>query len=129
MKYKITLGNKTYEIEVEKGEATLLSEYAAATAVAAPVAPAAAPVAAPAAPAATPVAAGSGKAFPSPLPGAVLSVKAQVGQTVKKGEVILVIEAMKMENEIASPSDGKVVAILATKGQQVSVGTPLFEIA
>jgi biotin carboxyl carrier protein len=87
---------------------------------------AAAPVAAaPAAPAAP---AGSGNAVPSPLPGTVVEVKATVGQTVKRGDVVMLIEAMKMENEISAPTDGKIVSILVQKGSKVEQGTPIFEI-
>ena len=127
MKYKVKLNGKIYEVEVEKGNAELLSEY---DAISAPVAaPAAAPVAtAPAAaPAAAPVA--SGNATPSPLPGMVVAVKKNVGDKVKAGEVVMLIEAMKMENEITATKDGTLVAVLAPKGTQVQVGTALFEIA
>jgi len=127
MKYKVKLNGKIYEVEVEKGNAELLSEYDAISApVAAPSAPiAAAPTAAPAAPAPT----ASGNATPSPLPGVVVSVKKNVGDKVKAGEVVMLIEAMKMENEITATKDGTLVAVLAPKGTQVQVGTALFEIA
>ena len=127
MKYKVKLNGKIYEVEVEKGNAELLSEY---DAISAPVAaPAAAPVAA--TPAAAPVAApvASGNATPSPLPGMVVAVKKNVGDKVKVGEVVMLIEAMKMENEITATKDGTLVAVLAPKGTQVQVGTALFEIA
>ena len=127
MKYKVKLNGKIYEVEVEKGNAELLSEYDAISApAAAPVAasvPVAAPAAAPAAPAA------SGNATPSPLPGMVVAVKKNVGDKVKAGEVVMLIEAMKMENEITASKDGTLVAVLAPKGTQVQVGTALFEIA
>ena len=127
MKYKVKLNGKIYEVEVEKGNAELLSEYDAISAPAAvPVAasvPVGAPAAAPAAPAA------SGNATPSPLPGMVVAVKKNVGDKVKAGEVVMLIEAMKMENEITASKDGTLVAVLAPKGTQVQVGTALFEIA
>ena len=127
MKYKVKLNGKIYEVEVEKGNAELLSEYDAIYApAAAPAASAAAP--APAA-AAAPVAAASGNATPSPLPGVVVAVKKNVGDKVKAGEVVMLIEAMKMENEITATKDGTLVAVLAPKGTQVQVGTALFEIA
>ena len=133
MKYKVKLNGKIYEVEVEKGNAELLSEYdaisapvAAAPVAAAPVA--AAPVASAPAPAAAAPAA-SGNATPSPLPGVVVAVKKNVGDKVKAGEVIMLIEAMKMENEITATKDGTLVAVLAQKGTQVQVGTALFEIA
>ena len=122
MKYRIKLNEKVYEVEVEKGEAQLLKEYDAVSAPAAAPAPVAA---APAAPAAS---AGSGNAVPSPLPGTVVEVKATVGQTVKRGDVVMLIEAMKMENEISAPTDGKIVSILVQKGSKVEQGTPIFEI-
>ena len=128
MKYKVKLNGKIYEVEVEKGNAELLSEYdAIAAPVAAPAASAPA-AAAPAAPAAAAPAA-SGNATPSPLPGVVVAVKKNVGDKVKAGEVVMLIEAMKMENEITATKDGTLVAILAPKGTQVQVGTGLFEIA
>ena len=127
MKYKVKLNGKIYEVEVEKGNAELLAEYDAISA------PAAAPVVTaptPAAPAAVaPIPAASGNATPSPLPGMVVAVKKNVGDKVKAGEVVMLIEAMKMENEISATKDGTLVAVLAPKGTQVQVGTPLFEIA
>lgn len=127
MKYKVKLNGKIYEVEVEKGNAELLSEY---DAISAPAAAPAAPAAAPApATAAAPAPAASGNATPSPLPGVVVAVKKNVGDKVKAGEVVMLIEAMKMENEITATKDGTLVAILAPKGTQVQVGTGLFEIA
>ena len=133
MKYKVTLNGKTYEVEVEKGEVVLLKEYEAA----APAAPVAAPVAtapaAPAAPAAAPAAAsvqlGAGTAVNAPLPGTVLQIKASVGQAVKAGETVMIIEAMKMENEIVAPRDGKITSVVVQKGAAVNAGDPLFTIA
>ena len=128
MKYKVKLNGKIYEVEVEKGNAELLSEYDAIAAPAAAPAASAPAAAAPAAPAAAAPAA-SGNATPSPLPGVVVAVKKNVGDKVKAGEVVMLIEAMKMENEITATKDGTLVAILAPKGTQVQVGTGLFEIA
>lgn len=127
MKYKVKLNGKIYEVEVEKGNAELLSEYDAISAPAAAPTAAPAPVAAPAAAPAAPAA--SGNATPSPLPGMVVAVKKNVGDKVKAGEVVMLIEAMKMENEITASKDGTLVAVLAPKGTQVQVGTALFEIA
>ena len=129
MKYKITLKGKTYEIEVEKGQAMLLKEYEAM----APKAPEAAPApvaqaAAPAPVAAAPAAAASANAVPSPLPGTVVNVKIAVGQTVKQDEVVMIIEAMKMENEVSAPKAGKITNIYVQKGTAVQTGTPLFDI-
>ena len=129
MKYKITLKGRVYEVEVEHGEAMLLDEYEAKApvkpAAAAPApAPAAAPV--PAAPAAGPVSAGT--KVDSPLPGNVLDVKVSVGQAVKAGDVLVIIEAMKMENEVAAPCDGVVKQIVANKGAVVATGDTLLVI-
>lgn len=129
MKYKVTLKGVTYEVEVEKGEAMIVDEYAAYA-----PAPAAAPVvsAAPAAPvAAAPAvsaAPAAGTPVTSPLPGNVLSVKVGVGQAVKAGELLVLIEAMKMENEVLAPCDGVVKEIRAAKGAVVATGDTLLVI-
>ena len=122
MKYKVTLNGRTYEVEVEAGKAMLLAEYEASAPAAAPVA--AAPVAA-AAPAAAPVVAGSGDTVSAPMPGTVLKVNVTVGQKVKAGDVLCVLEAMKMENEIKAPVDGTVTAVAAAKGASVETGAAL----
>lgn len=129
MKYNVTLKNKVYEVEVERGEAILVNiadvQVAAPAAVAAPVA--AAPVAA-----AAPAAAGparAGEAVTSPMPGTVLNVKVNVGDMVKAGQVLVVLEAMKMENDIPAPRDGKVAQIIAAKGATVDTGAPLLTLA
>ena len=124
MKYKITLKGRTYEVEVQRGEAMLLDEYDAAAPVpAAPAAPAAA-TAAPAA--AAPVSAGT--KVEAPLPGNVLNVKVSVGQAVKAGDLLVIIEAMKMENEVAAPCDGVVKQIVTSKGAVVATGDTLLVI-
>ena len=130
MKYKVTLNGRTYEVEVEAGKAMLLDEYEA-IAPAAPAAPAAAPVAA--APAAAPAAAapavtGAGEAVTAPMPGTILKVNVKVGDAVKAGTVLGVLEAMKMENEIMAPKAGTVTQVLATKGGSVDTGAPLVVI-
>ena len=133
MKYKVTLKGVTYEVEVEKGEAMIVDEYAAyAPAPAAPIAAApvvsatpAAPVAAAPAVSAAPAA---GTPVTSPLPGNVLSVKVGVGQAVKAGELLVLIEAMKMENEVLAPCDGVVKEIRASKGAVVATGDTLLVI-
>ena len=129
MKYKITLNNRVYEVVVEAGKAMLLDEYEAI----APSAPAAAPVAAPvaAAPAAAPAApaiTGSGEAVKAPMPGTILKVNVTNGQAVKEGQVLLVLEAMKMENEIMAPKDGTITAVAVQKGASVDTGAPLVVI-
>lgn len=128
MKYKITLKGKTYEIEVEKGQAMLLKEYEAMAPKAPEAAPAPVAVASAPAPVAAPQAAASANAVPSPLPGTVVNVKIAVGQTVKQDEVVMIIEAMKMENEVSAPKAGKITNIYVQKGTAVQTGTPLFDI-
>ena len=130
MKYKVTLNGRTYEVEVEVGKAMPLSEYEAiAPAPAAPAAPTAAP-AAPAAPAAAaaPVVTGSGEAVNAPMPGNILKVNVKTGDAVKSGTVLVVLEAMKMENEIMAPKDGTVTQVLVSKGSTVDTGAPLVVI-
>ena len=130
MKYKVTLNGRTYEVEVEAGKAMCVAEYeafvpaaapAAAPVAAAPVA--AAPAAAPAAPAAAaPVA---GEAVTAPMPGNILKVNVSVGQAVKEGDLLLVLEAMKMENEIFAPCNGTVAQVLVSKGSTVDTGATM----
>lgn len=129
MKYKVTLNNRVYEVEVEQGEAMLVNEYElAAPAVAAPAAPAA-PVAA--APAAAPAAGAlaAGEVITSPMPGNILKINVAQGQKVNEGDVLIVLEAMKMENEISATKSGTVAQISVTKGAVVETGTPLVVIA
>ena len=129
MKYKVTLNNRVYEVEVEAGEAMLIDEYEAlAPAAPAPVA-AAAPiaVAAPSAPAAAALAAG--EAVKSPMPGNILKINVSEGQKVNEGDVLLILEAMKMENEVTAIKSGTVAQIAVSKGQVVETGTPLVVIA
>ena len=130
MKYKVTLNNRVYEVEVELGEAMLTDEYElAAPAAAAPAAPAAAPAAA-----AVPVAApadglAAGEVVKSPMPGNILKINVTQGQKVNEGDVIMILEAMKMENEIVATRSGTIAQIAVTKGAVVETGTPLAVIA
>ncbi len=125
MKYKVTLNGRTYEVEVEAGKAMLLDEYEAFTP--APPAPAAAPAAAPApAVPAAPAVTAAGETVASPMPGTVLRVEVTQGAAVKSGQLLLVLEAMKMENEILAPHDGTVAQIVAQKGATVETGSPLI---
>ena len=126
MKYKITLKGRTYEVEVEAGKAMLLSEYEAIVPTAAPAAPVAeaAPAAAPAAPAA-PAVTGAGEAVNAPMPGTILKVNVQNGQAVKEGDLLVVLEAMKMENEIFAPKSGTVAQVLVQKGSTVDTGATM----
>lgn len=129
MKYKVRLNKKIYEVEVEKGEAILLDEYEAVAPTAAPTTPVAVNTAAPVAAQAPVGTAASASAVKSPLPGTVLDVKVSVGQTVKKGDVVMLIEAMKMENEINASKDGKITNVYVAKGAKVEQGSPLFDLA
>lgn len=117
--YRITVNGTAYDVAVEE-----LGAGAAPAPVAAPVA--AAPAAAAPAPAA-PVASGSAGAVKvsAPMPGKILAVKANVGQAVKKGDVVMVLEAMKMENEIVAPEDGTVASIDVAVGDSVESGDTL----
>lgn len=120
-KFLITVNGQTYEVDVEKvgGAAP-----AAAPAVAPKAAPVAAPAAAPApvaAPAAAPVAAGA-KTVNAPMPGKIMSVNVKAGDSVKSGDVLLILEAMKMQNEIMAPADGKVADVRVSAGQSVATG-------
>ncbi len=130
MKYNVTLNGKIYEVDVTESDAVVTGVTQVPVAVAAPaVAPvAAAPVAAPAvapveAPAATPAVApvsADGTQVKAPMPGTILAVKKNVGEAVKAGDVIVVLEAMKMENDIVAPCDGTVKSINAPKGSTVN---------
>ena len=114
MKYKVTLNGRTYEVEVEAGKAMCVAEYEAF--VPAAPAPAAAPVAA------APVA---GEAVTAPMPGNILKVAVSAGQAVKEGDLLVVLEAMKMENEIFAPKDGTVAQVLVSKGSTVDTGATM----
>ena len=108
-KYKVNVNGTAYEVEIEEMTG----------------APAAAPVAAaPAAPAAS----GVGESITSPMPGNILAVNVAAGDMVKKGQVLMVLEAMKMENEIMAPHDGKVTAVAVIKGAAVESGALLCTI-
>jgi len=128
MKYKITLNGRTYEVEVEAGKAMLLDEYEAIAPAAPAAAPVAAPVAAPAAAPAAPAVTGAGDAVTAPMPGTILKVNVQNGQAVKEGQVLCVLEAMKMENEILASKNGTVTQVLVQKGSSVNTGDALVVI-
>jgi len=130
MKYKVTLNGRTYEVEVEAGQAMLTDEYEAfAPAAPAPAAPAAAaPAAAPAAPAA-PAVTVAGEPVNAPMPGTILRVEVAQGTAVKAGQLLVVLEAMKMENEILAPKDGTVAQVVVQKGSHVETGSPLIVLA
>lgn len=126
MKYRVTLNNRVYEVEVEAGEAVLLDEYEA-TLPQSP-APAAAAEAAPK-PQQSASVSFDGDVVKAPMPGTVLKIAIAVGQKVSEGDTLLTIEAMKMENEVASDKSGTVSKILVQKGQTLETGTPLAVIS
>lgn len=121
--YTITVNGNVYDVTVEEG---VSSAPVAGTTPAARTTPVPALKAAPAAPAAAAPAAAAGSVLISaPMPGKILGVKASVGQAVKKGEVVAVLEAMKMENEIVAPSDGTVASVNVSTGDAVVAGATL----
>ncbi len=127
-KYRITLDGKTYEMEIElvNGSAPVAApkKETAPAKAAAPAVQAAPAKAAPAA-ASQPAAAG---AVASPMPGTILKVNVAQGDTVQQGQAILILEAMKMENEISAPKAGKITALYVKQGDSVQGGDALFEI-
>ena len=130
MIYKVTLNGKIYEVEVEKGEAVIQAEYEATLPQATPVAATqeVAPTAPAAAPVATAPASAGANSVTAPMPGTINAVKVTSGQQVKKGDVLFILEAMKMENEIYADKDGKVGQVFVQKGASVSTGSPLCEL-
>ena len=110
-KYRINVNGTAYEVEIEE----MTGAPAAAPAAAAPAAPA-------------PAASGAGESITSPMPGNILAVNVAAGDAVKKGQVLMVLEAMKMENEIMAPRDGKVTSVAVTKGAAVESGALLCTI-
>ena len=136
MKYVATINGKKYEVEVEKLEAYKSLDRNGVAAPAAPVLPASAPVQRPAAPAPVapaqapapaPAAAAPAGAttVEAPMPGKILNIKVSEGQAVKFGEVVVIMEAMKMETEIVAPADGTVSKILVKAGDSVDTGAAL----
>ncbi len=123
-KYLVNVNGTSYEVMVEE----INGAIPAAPVAAAPVAPAAPVVSAPAAPVAVPaapVSAACGETISAPMPGTILSVSVKQGDTVKKGQVLMVLEAMKMENEIVSPKDGVIVSVSVCAGTSVNTGVAL----
>ena len=118
-KYNITVNGTTYEVLVEEADGSVSAPAYSAPVAAAPAAPKAAPKA--------PAASGNAGAVKvtSPMPGTILNVKVSVGQSVKKGDVICVLEAMKMENDIPAPQDGVIASINTQKGASVNAGDVL----
>jgi glutaconyl-CoA decarboxylase len=114
-KFNVTVNGVVYEVEVEEVNGAVAS---------APVAPVAAPVAAPAPKAAPAAPAAAGKAgavaIKAPMPGTILKINVKVGDSVKKGDVVCVLEAMKMENDICAPEDGVVASVEVAQGASVA---------
>jgi biotin carboxyl carrier protein len=133
MIYVVTINNTEYEVEVEIGKASIVKTTAVTYAQPQAASPATTPLARAAAQT-VPVAASSVTspegAVPvkSPMPGTILDVKVSVGTTVKRGDILLILEAMKMENEITAAHDGTVVQIAVQKGASVSTGDLLLSI-
>ena len=122
-KYKVNVNGTNYEIAIELIDADAKVEEIKTAPATAPAAPA--PQAAPAAPAAT---AGAGETVNSPMPGNILAINVNVGDTVSEGQVLMVLEAMKMENEIMAPRSGKIISIGVTTGAVVESGAVLCTI-
>ena len=134
MKYIITLNGKQFAVEVERGKAAAqyMGPAAPAPAAPAPAAPAAPAPAVPAAPAAAAPAAapaGAGEPVKAPMPGNILDVRVSAGQTVRAGDILLILEAMKMENEIVAPKDGTLTSVCVSRGQVVETGAVLCTLA
>lgn len=117
---RITVNGVAYDVQVE--------ELDSAAAAASPAPVASAPAKAPAAPK-KPAAAAVGEKVSAPMPGTIVSVNVSSGQSVKKGDVLVVLEAMKMENEIKAPVDGTVSSVAVNKGESVDTGATLVTIA
>lgn len=120
---KVEVNGKAYDVAIEKQEVK-----AAAPVVTAPKAAAPKPAAPAPKPAASAAAPGSGKALKAPLPGVITEIKAAVGQAVKKGETVVVLEAMKMQNNIGAECDGTITSVCVNKGDSVLEGAVLLTI-
>lgn len=119
--YKVTVNGNVYEIALEIIDKSEMGKTAPAQ-----TAPAAAP-AAPAAPVSAP--AGEGASIKAPMPGTILKVNVSNGSTVKKGDVLMILEAMKMENEIMSPTDGTITSVCVQSGATVDTNEVLCTLA
>ncbi|MBQ9106969.1 MAG: biotin/lipoyl-binding protein [Clostridia bacterium] len=128
---RITVNGRTYDVQVEEVGATAAAVPAAPAPVVA-AAPAVAPAPVESAPAAAPAATAAPSAgaqtIDSPMPGSIVSVNVSAGDVVKKGQVLVVLEAMKMENEICAPTDGTVDAVCVSKGDSVNPGQTLVSL-
>lgn len=119
-KFVVKVNGNVYNVEVEETQSFANAPISApAAAPAAPAAPAPAPAAAPA----------GANTISAPMPGTILDIKVAVGAAVKKGDVLCILEAMKMENEISAPADGTVAAISVSKGASVNTGDALISLS
>ncbi len=118
-RFNITVNGKAYDVAVEEIDAS-----AAPVQTSAPAPKAAAPVQQNT----TPVVAASGEKVTAPMPGTILDIKVNVGDSVSKGQVLMILEAMKMENDIVAPCDGKITSVTASKGATVNSGDALATI-
>lgn len=123
--FNVTVNGKSYEVQVEEVKSNQPASKAPSAPKAATTAPALAPVAAPTPQAAPTVAVGA-NTVNAPMPGKVIAVAVTVGQTVKKGDLLLTLEAMKMENEIFAQADAVVSEVLVEAGQTVPAGGPMI---
>ena len=121
-RFNITVNGKAYDVAVEELDANAAPVAASPAAAPAASAPAPAPAAVPA------PTAGAGEAVNAPMPGTILDVKVNNGDSVTKGQVIMILEAMKMENDIVATCDGTITSLLAKKGDQVNSGDALATI-
>ena len=127
MKYIVTLRDRTVEVEVENGEAMILDEYEAKAPAAAAAAPATtAPVAAVESASVAPVAVGAGTPVPAPMPGNIVSLEVKVGDSVAEGDVVAVMEAMKMNVEVVAPCAETIKQILVEKGAVIATDDALM---
>ncbi len=123
--FNVTVNGKSYEVQVEEVKSNQPASKAPSAPKAATTAPAPAPVAAPT-PQAEPTVAAGANTVNAPMPGKVIAVAVTVGQTVKKGDLLLTLEAMKMENEIFAQADAVVSEVLVEAGQTVPAGGPMI---
>lgn len=124
--YKIYVNGQAFDVSVEEVGGTSVPAAPSAAPAASPAAPAPRPAPAPAP---APSSSAGASSVKSPMPGTILGVKVAAGQSVKKGQVLLILEAMKMENEICAAGDGTVAAVRVQAGQSVNTGDPLVDMA
>ncbi len=122
---KVTVNGKTYDVTVEEVNGAVSAPAVPVKATEQTSAPAAPATPAPAAPA---PAAGDGDPINCPMPGTILSINVSAGQSVKKGDTLMILEAMKMENEISAPRDGVITSVACAKGESVESGKLLATI-